>query len=114
MLLKLSSDLTSDDFINPPTPCMTFCLDQAMRSALLKEMPTLDDMDVIVEQVGDMSRGVQICDTDVASGQGGADATLCFGKGKEKEVPTGSASKARSQSLSSDARASTGQSAPLL
>jgi hypothetical protein len=35
---------------------MPICLDQAVRLALLKEMPTLDDTDVTVRQVGDMSQ----------------------------------------------------------
>jgi hypothetical protein len=56
MLSKLSSDPTSDDFVNPSPPCMPICLDQAVRPTLLKEMPTLDDTDVTVRQVGDMSQ----------------------------------------------------------
>jgi hypothetical protein len=39
MLLKLSIDPSSDDFTNPSVWCMPLCLDQAMRSLLLKELP---------------------------------------------------------------------------
>jgi hypothetical protein len=45
---------------------------------------------------------VQIHDTDVAGGQGGVSTTSSIGKGKEKEVLTGPAPKACSQSPSSD------------
>jgi hypothetical protein len=48
MLSKLSSDLISDDFINPPSSCFPIFMDQAMSSKPLKEMPTLDDTDVAV------------------------------------------------------------------
>jgi hypothetical protein len=46
MLLKLSVDPSSGNFINLLTPCMPIFLDPAMRSLLLKEMPTLDDIDI--------------------------------------------------------------------
>jgi hypothetical protein len=55
MLSKLSSDPISADFVNPPLPCMLIFLDQATRSKLLKEMPTLDNIDITVWQVGDAS-----------------------------------------------------------
>jgi hypothetical protein len=58
MLWKLTSNLVSDDSINHPPSCMPIFLDQATRLKLLKVMPTLDDMDIIVKQVGDMSRGM--------------------------------------------------------
>jgi hypothetical protein len=48
MLVKLSSDLNSDIFVNPPPLCMPIFLDQAVRSQLLKKMPTLDNIDVAV------------------------------------------------------------------
>jgi hypothetical protein len=48
MLLKLSSDSISDDLINPPPSCLPIFMDQAVRSKLLKKMPTLDDIDVTV------------------------------------------------------------------
>jgi hypothetical protein len=46
MLSKLSFGPVSEDFVNPPSSCMPICLDQAMRSVLLKDIPTLDDTDV--------------------------------------------------------------------
>jgi hypothetical protein len=48
MLLKLSSDSISDDLVNPPSSCLPIFMDQAVRSKLLKKMPTLDDIDVTV------------------------------------------------------------------
>jgi hypothetical protein len=39
--------LTSHDFIKPPELCMTICLNQATRSLLLGEMPSLDDIDLV-------------------------------------------------------------------
>jgi hypothetical protein len=54
-LSKLSVDLSSGDFINPSSPCMPIFLDQVVRSQLLKEMPTLDDNDITVQQMGDQS-----------------------------------------------------------
>jgi hypothetical protein len=57
MLPKLSIDSSSADFINPPTRCLPLCLDQAMRSLLLKELPMLDDIDIAPRQMGDQSHG---------------------------------------------------------
>jgi hypothetical protein len=48
MLLKLSVNPSSNNFINPPAWCMPLCLDQATRSMLLKALPTLDDIDIAV------------------------------------------------------------------
>jgi hypothetical protein len=55
MLMKLSSDLNSDDFINPPPLCMSIFVDQATRSLLLKQMPTLDKIDIVVWHAGHIS-----------------------------------------------------------
>jgi hypothetical protein len=55
MLSKLCTDPISTDFVNPPTPCKPIFLDQATRSKLLKEMPTLDDIDITVRHVGVVS-----------------------------------------------------------
>jgi hypothetical protein len=55
MLSKMSVNPSSDDFINPPSPCMPIFLDQAASSQLLKGMPTLDDIDIEVRQTGDQS-----------------------------------------------------------
>jgi hypothetical protein len=48
MLLKLSVNPSSNNFINPSAWCMPLCLDQATRSMLLKALPTLDDIDIAV------------------------------------------------------------------
>jgi hypothetical protein len=66
MLGKLSPDPISPNFIIPPTACTPIYLDQLTRTKLLKELPTMDDIDIIVWQVGDQSRGVQILGTDAA------------------------------------------------
>jgi hypothetical protein len=58
MLSKLCSDLITNDLINPPPSCLPIFMDQVARSKLLKEMPTLDDIDVVVRQVRDASQGV--------------------------------------------------------
>jgi hypothetical protein len=59
-------------------------------------MPTLDDTYVTGQQVGDMSRGLQIRDMDATGGQAGAGATSGSDKGKEKELSDGPAPKAHS------------------
>jgi hypothetical protein len=91
--------MTSSTPHPPPPFYKPIFLDQSVRSLLLKQMPTLDGIDVIVRQVGDTSWGVQICDTDAAIGQDGMGATLGSGKGKEKELSIGPAPKACSRSL---------------
>jgi hypothetical protein len=65
---------------------------------LLKEMPTLDDIDVAVRQVRDVSRGMQIPGTDDAGSQRGAGPTSGPAMGKEKVVTFGPAPKAGSLS----------------
>jgi hypothetical protein len=70
MLSKLSTDPSSIGFVTPPVHCMPIYVDKAARSLLLKVMPTLDDIDIALQQRGDPSRGVQIPRTDVAAGRG--------------------------------------------
>jgi hypothetical protein len=111
VLSKLSTDPVSNDFVNPSPPCTPIFLDQAIRSVLLKEMPTLDDTDVTMRQVGDTSQGMHIHDMDAVGDQGGAGATSGSGKRKEKEVPTGPASKAFSQSPYKDSGGSSNRTA---
>jgi hypothetical protein len=53
MLSKLCSNLITDDFINPLLSCLPIFMDKAVRSKLLKEMPTLDNIDVTVWHVKD-------------------------------------------------------------
>jgi hypothetical protein len=113
MLMKLSSDPHSDDFINLPPLCQPIFLDQAARSLLLKQMPTLNEIDIAVRHADDTSRGVQIPGTDAAGGQRSADTTLGSDKGKGKIAPSRFAFKAGSRSSSSDIEASSEETAPL-
>jgi hypothetical protein len=83
-----------------------------VRSTLLKEMPTLDDTDVTVRQVGDKSRGMQIHNTDATDSHGGSSATSGSDKGKEKEVPIGPAPKARPRTPPKDFGGSSNPTAP--
>jgi hypothetical protein len=77
-----------------------------VRSKLLKEIHMLNDIDVTVQQVRDVSWGVQIPKIDDTDGQRVADSTLGSGKGKEKVVTSGPAPKAGSRSPPRDTRAS--------
>jgi hypothetical protein len=92
---------------------MPICLDQAARSLLLKEMPTLDDVDITARQTGDQSCGVNIPGTDAAGGRRSADTTSRSSKGREKITPFGSASRVGSRSPSSDDEALSKEIAPL-
>jgi hypothetical protein len=98
LLSKLCSDLITDYLIKPPPSCLPIFMDQAPRSKLLKEMPTLDVIDVTMWQARDVSWGVQIPGTDAASGQRGAGMTSSSSKGKEKVATSGSIPKVGSQS----------------
>jgi hypothetical protein len=51
---------------------------------LLRELPTLDDIGITVQQKGDESRGVQIPRADVDGGPGGVSTGPDPGKGKGK------------------------------
>jgi hypothetical protein len=61
-------------------------MDQAVRTALLATMPTLDDVDITVVQRSNLSRGVTIPGAAVTSrgpgGSGGPSSAPAFGKGK--------------------------------
>jgi hypothetical protein len=46
MLTKLSPDLISPGFIIPPTICTPICLDQVAQLRLLKELTTLNNIDI--------------------------------------------------------------------
>jgi hypothetical protein len=52
LLARLSPDSSSVDFITPLVPCPPMCLDQAVWTRLLRELPTLDDIDITVRQRG--------------------------------------------------------------
>jgi hypothetical protein len=58
MLSMSCSDSISDDLINPSPSCLPIFMHQVAKSKLLKEMPMLDDIDVIVRQVKNVSQGV--------------------------------------------------------
>jgi hypothetical protein len=75
---------------------MPLCLDQATRSLLLKELPTLDNIDIAVRQTGDQSCDVHIVGIGATGSWRTDDVASSLGKGKEKVVSSGSASKARS------------------
>jgi hypothetical protein len=49
LLGKLSPDPSSNDFITPPPICAPLCADQAMRTRLLRELPTLDEISITVQ-----------------------------------------------------------------
>jgi hypothetical protein len=74
MLPKLSSDSIFDDLVNPlpPPPPLAVLLANihglGARLKLLKEMPTLDDIDVTVRQVEDAYQGVHIPRMDAVGG----------------------------------------------
>jgi hypothetical protein len=75
-LAKLSPGPSSPDFIMPPASCQPICVDQAVRTVLLKSMPTLDDIDITLVQRGDQSRGVVILGAVVIGDQGGRAAGI--------------------------------------
>jgi hypothetical protein len=54
---------------------------------LLRELSTLDDIDITVRQRGDESRGVQIPGEDIADSWGGASTDPSSDKEKGKVVP---------------------------
>jgi hypothetical protein len=67
-LAKLSPNPSSPDFITPLASCQPICMDQAVRTVLLKSMPTLDDIASV--QRGDRSRGMVILGMDTTGDQG--------------------------------------------
>jgi hypothetical protein len=87
MMGKLSPDPISPDFIIPPTACVPICLDQSMQMKLLKELPTLDNIDIAVQQVGDQSRGVQIPSSGSSQGCRGIVCFRCRPREEEEVVP---------------------------
>jgi hypothetical protein len=114
MLSKLSIDSSLNDFTTPsPGQCTPLCLDQTTMLLPLKELPTLDDIDVIVRQMGDQSHGVHSPRMGAIDSRRGADVTSGPGKGKEKVAPYGSASKARSWLASSNIETSSEEAAPV-
>jgi hypothetical protein len=49
LLVRLSRDPSSVDFVAPPVACTPMCSDQAARMRLLRELPMLDDIDIVVQ-----------------------------------------------------------------
>ncbi|KAJ1283359.1 hypothetical protein BS78_03G122400 [Paspalum vaginatum] len=65
-----------------PSAIVPLCRDQALRTAVLREMPTLDDGGLAARQLGgDPNRGIHIADAPV--GGSGARGTAPADKGKE-------------------------------
>jgi hypothetical protein len=87
LLARLSPDPSSADFITPPMVCAPMCSNHVMQMRLLRELPTLDDIDITMWRRGDESRGVHIPGADVANGQGGPSTSPGSGKGKGKAAP---------------------------
>jgi hypothetical protein len=78
--------LTTDQFLaelaTPPASYGAIYMDQAARTALLVTMPTLDDVDIAVEQRGDLSRGVTIPGATVTGSRGGTTGGGRGGRGR--------------------------------
>jgi hypothetical protein len=87
LLVRLSPNPSSVDFVTPLVTYTPMCLDQAVRTRLLRELPTLDDIDITTQQRGDESWGIQIPWADVVDGQGGASTGPSSSKEKGKVVP---------------------------
>jgi hypothetical protein len=87
LLGRLSPNPSSVDFITPPAVCAPMCLDQAMRMRLMRELPTLDDINIVARQRGDKFQGVQIPRAYIADGQRGASTGPNSGKEKGSVVP---------------------------
>jgi hypothetical protein len=83
VMMKLSPDPSSHDFVTPPVSCQPLYMDQAVRTLLLVAMPSMDDVGIAPIQRGDQSRGVQIPGAGTA---GGAAPSPALSKGKGKVV----------------------------
>jgi hypothetical protein len=86
-LSKLSTNPSSIDFITHLEKCPPICMNQAVRSLLLKALSTLEDINIARLQRGDESHGVQIPGMDAADGQHGTHITTGSSKGKGKAMP---------------------------
>jgi hypothetical protein len=47
LLVRLSPDPSSADFITPPAACSPICSDQAMQMRLLRKLLMLDDINIV-------------------------------------------------------------------
>jgi hypothetical protein len=70
-LKALTTDQFLAELVTPPASCGAICMDQAARTTLLASMPMLDDVDIVVVQRDDLSRGVTIPGATVTGGRGG-------------------------------------------
>jgi hypothetical protein len=93
-LKALTTDQFSTELATPPASCGAICMDQAARTTLLAAMPTLDDVDIVVVQRGDLSRGVTIPGATVTGGRGGT-----TGGGRGGRGPRGSGSPSSAPAL---------------
>jgi hypothetical protein len=93
-LKALTTDQFSAELATPPASYGAICMDQAARTALLAAMPTLDNVDIVVVQRGDLSRGVMIPGVTVTSGRGGT-----TGGGRGGRGPGGSGSPSSTPAL---------------
>jgi hypothetical protein len=57
-LTKLALVSFLADLVTPPAVCQPICMDQVAKTALLRIMPMLDDVDIAVVQRGDQTCGV--------------------------------------------------------
>jgi hypothetical protein len=112
-LSKISMDPSSHDFITPPELCALICLNQAASSLLLSEMPFLDDIDLVAQQVGDCSLSVRIPRTGDASARRSADNVSDSGKGKGVATPSRAISRPGSHSPHVDIKVSLEDDIPL-
>jgi hypothetical protein len=87
LLRRLSPDPSSVDFVSPSAVYGPMCSDQAARTRLLRELPTLDDINIAARQRGDESRDVQIPGAVIAGGQGNVSTGPSSGKGKGNAAP---------------------------
>jgi hypothetical protein len=60
LLGRLNPDLSSIGFVILSSAYTLICSDEALWSRLLRELHTLDDIDIVVLQRGEMTRGVPI------------------------------------------------------
>jgi hypothetical protein len=112
-LAKFSTDPSSHDFNTPPELCAPICLNQVVRSLLLSEMSSLDDIDLAARQVGDPSHGVCMPRTSDASARRSTNSVSNSGKGKGVATSMRAASKQGSQPQHVDIEVSSEADVPL-
>jgi hypothetical protein len=58
LLEKLTPEPSSTDFFTPPSAYTNLCSNQVTRTRLLRELPTLDEINIVVQRKGNESSGV--------------------------------------------------------